>query len=466
MGFSCRGNCKQNVICLMIIIVIFMFLFRLNSLLISKVRFKTYIDKPYIVDGKFNVKLKKEHYKNKDSAVTPRNRSESIVKNTHIIAKTNGRKEISKYILAMIKAIQQSDKTAEKKVNVLEHIGCPPVPRKVNGVEDLLCMPPPVFLPEFKNPCWYSNERRLQCLPYFQIIGMDKSGSTDLFDKIAKHPDVLKNDGILQKETMWWSWLRYGHWLKTRREVQPFQRYLQYFASAAYTIQSHPESRLITADGTPMDFWDMSGWVDIPQNNGLAEPAVITAHLIKHMNPRVKLIIILRDPVERLFSDYFFLKQGVMTLEGFHSEVVKSIEKLHSCTKGSSSLRGCLYNRNLHLGLNARIHLGFYSVFMKDWLKVFPREQFYITTTEMYSQSPSQILQEAFDFLDLRKLTRKEVDQFSRAERQHVTKNKDNLGQMLQQTRDILERLYGTFTKELASILEDDKYLWKKTVQT
>ena len=42
------------------------------------------------------------------------------------------------------------------------------------------------------------------------MIGVDKCGSTDLFDKIAKHPDVLKNGGALKKETMWWSWLRYG----------------------------------------------------------------------------------------------------------------------------------------------------------------------------------------------------------------------------------------------------------------
>jgi hypothetical protein len=48
-----------------------------------------------------------------------------------------------------------------------------------------------------------------------------------------------------------------------------------------------------------MDFWDMSGWKDIPQNSGLKEPVIITPHLIKHMNPRVKLILILRDPIER-----------------------------------------------------------------------------------------------------------------------------------------------------------------------
>ena len=48
-----------------------------------------------------------------------------------------------------------------------------------------------------------------------------------------------------------------------------------------------------------MDLWDNSGWKSIPQNNGLKEPKYITPHLIKHINPHVKFLIILRDPIER-----------------------------------------------------------------------------------------------------------------------------------------------------------------------
>lgn len=55
----------------------------------------------------------------------------------------------------------------------------------------------------------------------------------------------------------------------------------------------------ITGDGTPMDMWDMSGWVSVAQNQGLQEPNFLTPHLIHHVNPKVKFIIILRDPVQR-----------------------------------------------------------------------------------------------------------------------------------------------------------------------
>ena len=52
--------------------------------------------------------------------------------------------------------------------------------------------------------------QRLRCLPYFHLLGVDKSGTTDLHSRIAKHPDVLLNSGGLGKETYYWCWLKYG----------------------------------------------------------------------------------------------------------------------------------------------------------------------------------------------------------------------------------------------------------------
>lgn len=102
------------------------------------------------------------------------------------------------------------------------------------------------FLPNFKNPCWYEDlhepnvyqfnkytvisrnirttmtelmkewayriakerpARRLRCLPYFLIIGQPKCGTTDVYRKIVKHPDVI-NPPI--KELHWWSRNRQG----------------------------------------------------------------------------------------------------------------------------------------------------------------------------------------------------------------------------------------------------------------
>ena len=40
-------------------------------------------------------------------------------------------------------------------------------------------------------------------------------------------------------------------------------------------------------------------WMDTPENANYTEPVIIVADLIKHIIPDVRLILILRDPVER-----------------------------------------------------------------------------------------------------------------------------------------------------------------------
>ena len=104
----------------------------------------------------------------------------------------------------------------------------------------------PDFLPNYKNPCWKEplpegdpyesnfyvinkdthdpfkilnqrweqlragpevNRWRLRCLPYFYIVGLAKTGTTDIYFKMAKHPDVTPS---MVKETHWWTRRRIG----------------------------------------------------------------------------------------------------------------------------------------------------------------------------------------------------------------------------------------------------------------
>ncbi|CAG5129500.1 unnamed protein product, partial [Candidula unifasciata] len=107
----------------------------------------------------------------------------------------------------------------------------------------LCCTPPcctwlktskrPDYLTDFKNPCWYVTShspavKKLRCLPYFHIIGVDKSGTTDLWFRVSAHPDILKPAAILDKETHWWSWRRF--------EILHFDWYLQNFDPPAEKI--------------------------------------------------------------------------------------------------------------------------------------------------------------------------------------------------------------------------------------
>ena len=61
----------------------------------------------------------------------------------------------------------------------------------------------PTFLNNSKSPCWYEGSK-LRCVPYFFMVGVFKCGTTDLFRRITRHPEVLM--GL--KEIHWFTKLR------------------------------------------------------------------------------------------------------------------------------------------------------------------------------------------------------------------------------------------------------------------
>ncbi|XP_069119758.1 carbohydrate sulfotransferase 15-like isoform X2 [Argopecten irradians] len=294
--------------------------------------------------------------------------------------------------------------------------------------EDLLCdVTPPKFLPDFKNPCWRESGHPLQCLPYFQLIGVDKSGTTDLFYRLVRHPHVLSNRGYIGKETFWWAWKRYG-------------------------------------DGSPIDFWDFRGWKDIPQNAGLRDPRVLTPHLINHVNPNTKFILLLRNPIDRLYSDYFFLPiKRICSPESFHEAVSRSFGILSSCLH-SNTLRHCLFDKDLHqhFNENARLNIGFYIVYLLEWLKVFPRRQFLILRFEDYINDIPKYVNRVYRFLGLAPVSLQQtavLGIFSPIH-ENVTKKKVKARPMMNRTREILKDIYQPFNVELSNILKNEDFLW------
>lgn len=52
-------------------------------------------------------------------------------------------------------------------------------------------------------------------------------------------------------------------------------------------------------DGSASTFWDNNSWYLLPGNENCSEPRVINADYIRHLNPNVKVVVILRNPADR-----------------------------------------------------------------------------------------------------------------------------------------------------------------------
>ncbi|XP_046566223.1 carbohydrate sulfotransferase 15-like [Haliotis rubra] len=319
------------------------------------------------------------------------------------------------------------------------------------------------LLSDYKNPCWKARNDTIQCLPYFHLIGSDKCGSTDLFNRITHHPDVETCTCTLGKESSYWSWRRYGFFHKRMNDRhQTFSDYIDVFREASVKIKAHTVNGYhseIVGDGTPMDFWDFRGWTRIPQNRGLKEPLVLTPHLMRHVYKHMKFLLIFRNPIDRLYSDYFFMNYG-HSPESFHDHVILSIRMMENCIR-DNSLRTCMFSWKMYHQLPTRLHIGCYSVFLKEWLAVFPREDFLILKTEDYKIDALGTLRDVFNFLLLPPLNETAMDNLTELKRRHETKSKKRAPAMKNITRTILHEFYAEYNKELAFILQDDRFLWE-----
>ncbi|XP_037638814.1 carbohydrate sulfotransferase 15-like isoform X2 [Sebastes umbrosus] len=321
-------------------------------------------------------------------------------------------------------------------------------PRKVPDEKDvigtdsnLFSIIPRHFMPGIKSPCWYeefSNKLgtdpyrknlfgsslydrlktdfhrhllhsdgklfRLRCLPFFYIIGQPKCGTTDLYHRLRLHPDVRSTT----KEPHWWTRKRFGY-IRFKDGFQkkyPVEDYLDLFDWAAQNIQegisgnSSGDHRraLITVDASASTMWDNQAWSYLHSDREETEPPFLVQDFIHTIQPDAKIVIMLRDPVERLYSDYLYFKMANKSAEDFHQKVVESLQLFQSCLS-ERSLRSCVYGTSLSNAMPVRLTLGIYFVYLLDWLTVFQREQILVFQLKDYSANLKVSIKKVFDFL-------------------------------------------------------------------
>lgn len=228
----------------------------------------------------------------------------------------------------------------------------------------------------------------LDCLVY--LSGMEKCGTTDLYQRISIHPHIVLSPA---KELQWWTRRRFFYQkddsfpgklqsdeFKLRHIPSlvnvPLRHYYAFFDKAAETIKKSENANssayvhhMITGDGSPNilywnDFAEIFSEVD---SDG---PRNLVASQIGTLLPDARLICILRNPTDRLYSSYLFFNRGV-TKHSFHHVVTKGLKLFDNCMQ-NYSLRYCTYSWELKERVGSTVNLmqGLYSVMVQDWLKV------------------------------------------------------------------------------------------------
>jgi len=204
----------------------------------------------------------------------------------------------------------------------------------------------------------------LRGLPSVLILGAQKGGTTSLFNYLARHPDVLPPFG---KEIHYFD-LHYARGLQWYRGRFPYQYRL---GGAALTLDASPY------------------YLFHPQAPSRA------ARLL----PSARLIVLLRNPVDRALSHYQHEVRGGREPLSFEAAIDKEAERLAGEEERLRAQPG-YYSFNHHR--YAYAGRGHYVEQLRRWVEHYPRSQLLVLQSERLFRDPGAAVGTVQQFLGLR----------------------------------------------------------------
>jgi hypothetical protein len=213
-----------------------------------------------------------------------------------------------------------------------------------------------------------SNYRQLTAsfrgFPSALVIGAQRSGTTSIFNYLIQHPDVV---APLGKEIHYFDF-HYAQGVSYYRGRFPYRHRLRNGA--------------ITLDATPYY---------------LVHPLV--PERAARLLPGVKLIALLRNPIERAFSHYQHEVRGGREPLSFVEALDREPERLAG-EEERIRREPNYYSWNHHR--YSYTHRGLYAQQLRRWLEHFPRSQLLVLQSEAMYRDPAAATERVHRFLGLR----------------------------------------------------------------
>jgi Sulfotransferase domain len=218
---------------------------------------------------------------------------------------------------------------------------------------------------------------RARVLPSFIIIGAQRAGTTSLFDYLCRHPDVAGPTAV--NEDIAWS--KELHFFDDR-----FPRGLGWYRGLFPLAFRRRLARVrggdfVAGEATPYY---------------LFHPAV--PERVAGTLPDVRLIALLRDPIERAYSHYQLAYRKGREQLSFEDALAAESERL---AEDEPHLHDPHY-RTRHHRHHSYLARGLYAEQLERWFAHFPREQLLVLQSEDFLARPAETYEEVLAFLGLR----------------------------------------------------------------
>jgi hypothetical protein len=250
-------------------------------------------------------------------------------------------------------------------------------------------------------------------LPDFLIVGAQKAGTTSLADYLASHPDAIRP---VCKEVHYFDvgygrgveWYRSHFPVGKRRELQ--RRMLN--------------KRLFAGDASPYYLF-----------HPLASSRAF------QLLPDARIVIMLRDPVDRAYSHYHHERRHRWESLSFEQALAAEASRLQGEAHRIEGDPAYYSFEHQHFSYLAR---GIYLPQVKNWLKHYDRDQILVISSERFFEDPASEYQRVIRFLGVREWRLHEYQP------QHVGTYRP----LSSETREQLTDYYKPHNEELRDFLD------------
>ena len=239
------------------------------------------------------------------------------------------------------------------------------------------------------------------------IIGAQKSGTSSLFYYLWQHPQLKLS---IEKEIHYYNYhAQVGKNLDWYRSHFPLR----------FTSRDK-----LTGEASPYYLFSEDAAVRLSRDNAKA-----------------KLLVLMRDPIERAYSAYHMNRKFTFLRRGKDPDYPSFEEAISNSDLSQEVSQLYLYR-------------GLYAKHINNWLKYFPQKQFHFINSADFFSDPHSVLRDIYDFLGISEtypdnLTPKEVG------------NYPSIGP---ETQQHLEDYFRDSNRELVALLGDN-FDWASTTK-